>query len=67
MLLQVHDEVIFETPREELLTTCQELKTAMERVIVGDIILPVDVKYGANWLEQMNLDSIDDEQPYAWL
>ena len=61
LLLQVHDELVFESRREELVDTCQEIKTAMEQVTVSDVILPVDVKYGANWLEQMDLDTIDDE------
>lgn len=61
LVLQVHDELVFETPREELVDTCQEIKTAMEQVIVSDVVLPVDVKYGANWLEQLDLDTIDDE------
>ena len=61
MLLQIHDELVFETPREELIDTCQTIKTAMEQAIVSDVVLQVDIKYGANWLEQMPLGSEDDE------
>ena len=61
MLLQIHDELVFETPREELTDTCQTIKTAMEQAIVSDVVLQVDIKCGANWLEQMPLGSEDDE------
>lgn len=62
MLLQVHDELIFETPREELTVACQEIKTAMEQAIVSDVVFQVEVKSGATWLDQWPIGSNPDDE-----
>ena len=51
MILQVHDELVFEVPEEEIDRTAALVKTEMETVIRLDVPLVVDVAYGANWAE----------------
>lgn len=50
MLLQVHDELLFEwAPQEESLV--EELRKAMETALTLDVPIVVDAKVGPNWLE----------------
>lgn len=51
MLLQVHDELIFETPIEEVETTKSMIKTKMESAIKTKVPLLVEVGVGDNWLQ----------------
>ncbi|MBT4720764.1 MAG: DNA polymerase I [Rhodospirillaceae bacterium] len=51
MLLQVHDELIFEVPEAELDTTKGLVKEVMESVAHLDVPLIVDTGHGANWDE----------------
>lgn len=49
MLLQVHDELIFEFPPEELEQIKKLVKHCMENALVLDVPLVIDIKIGANW------------------
>ena len=51
MLLQVHDELVFECPNDELATLRELVATAMTGAAKLDVPLVVDVGTGANWLE----------------
>jgi DNA polymerase-1 len=51
MLLQVHDELIFEVPEAELEATAQVVKQTMGSVAHLDVPLIVDTGHGANWDE----------------
>ena len=51
MLLQVHDELIFEVPEEELELMCRLVPETMSTAIELSVPLKVDVKTGANWGE----------------
>ncbi|GAB7388604.1 DNA polymerase I [Bacillaceae bacterium] len=51
MLLQVHDELIFEVPEEELATMRSLVPEVMENAIELDVPLKVDVNYGKTWYE----------------
>ena len=51
MLLQVHDELIFEIPEDELEKSQTIIKEIMENTVKLDIPLNVDVGYGENWAE----------------
>jgi len=51
MVLQVHDELVFEVPEEELDTMKKLVTSAMENVIRLSIPLTVECNYGKNWLE----------------
>jgi len=51
MILQVHDELVFESPPDECTPLAQCVRDIMEHAI--DLVVPlrVTVKAGANWLE----------------
>ncbi len=49
MLLQVHDELLFEAPDEEVADLAAMVKTEMENVEKLSVPLVVDVKKGPNW------------------
>jgi DNA polymerase I len=49
MLLQVHDELLFESPPEELEEVTALIKSRMETVYPLDVPLLVEVGVGANW------------------
>ena len=51
MLLQVHDELIFEVPAEELSVVRAQLPILMEQVIPLRVPLKISLGYGANWGE----------------
>jgi DNA polymerase-1 len=51
MLLQVHDELVFETPPEELEKLSEEVRREMEHAAELSVPLVVDIGVGANWLE----------------
>ncbi len=51
MLLQVHDELIFDVPEKELEKTTSLVKSVMESVAHLDVPLVVDTGYGKNWDE----------------
>jgi DNA polymerase-1 len=49
MLLQVHDELVFEAPPEEAAMLASRVKREMENVHRLDVPMVVDVGVGANW------------------
>jgi DNA polymerase-1 len=51
MLLQVHDELIFDVPEIEIERTAGLIKGTMEAVAYLDVPLVVDTGYGKNWDE----------------
>lgn len=51
MLLQVHDELLFESPLEELETAKALIKKEMESAFPTNVPLVVEVGVGDNWLE----------------
>ena len=51
MLLQVHDELLFEAPVEEVETVTQLIRTEMESAFETKVPLLVEVGVGDNWLE----------------
>ncbi len=53
MLLQVHDELVFETDEEELPVLAELVRDLMEAALPLDVPLLVDLKVGSNW-EQMD-------------
>lgn len=55
MLLQVHDELIFEVREKELNQAAFVVKTSMENAYDLDVPLEVDMKFGKNWYEMQSL------------
>ena len=51
MLLQVHDELVFEVPQQELDLARSLIKEEMEFVYPLNIPLKVDINWGKNWAE----------------
>ena len=51
LLLQVHDELVFETPKSEQEEVLIEIKRMMENACQIDVPIKVDIHAGANWLE----------------
>ncbi|MBW5449105.1 DNA polymerase I [Cohnella sp. CFH 77786] len=51
MLLQVHDELVFEVPEEELETMKVLVPRVMESALELDVPLKADVSFGTNWYE----------------
>jgi hypothetical protein len=63
MLLQVHDELVFETDEEELPALAGLVREIMEGALPLDVPLEVDLKVGQNW-EQM--DRYERDGSGAW-
>jgi DNA polymerase-1 len=51
MVLQIHDELVFDAVREEVDTLCAIVKEEMENVTSLSVPLTVECNYGNNWLE----------------
>jgi DNA polymerase I len=60
MLLQVHDELVLEVPRDEVEAVVPILRTTMEAALKLDVPLTVDVKVGDDW-ESMRPLTREDE------
>ncbi|RLA64717.1 MAG: DNA polymerase I [Epsilonproteobacteria bacterium] len=51
MLLQVHDELIFEVPEKELTRMKKLVKDGMENIVKLEVPLDVEIGLGVNWLD----------------
>jgi len=51
MLLQVHDELVFEVPDNEIENIKKLIKEKMENVVKLDVPITVDIGVGNNWYE----------------
>ncbi|MGA2084754.1 MAG: DNA polymerase I [Terracidiphilus sp.] len=49
MVLQVHDELLFEVPTEEKAEVAELVRREMEGVVKLDVPLVADLAFGANW------------------
>jgi DNA polymerase-1 len=49
MILQVHDELLFEVPRDEVPALAGLARETMEAALPLDVPLTVDVKVGDDW------------------
>ncbi|MDD5565867.1 MAG: DNA polymerase I [Candidatus Omnitrophica bacterium] len=58
MILQIHDELLFEVPQEELAEALPLFKERMENVLPLSVPVKVDLKVGKNWLE---MKEVEDE------
>lgn len=55
MLMQVHDELIFEVPDQEVNKTVEIVKDTMENTVKLSVPIIVDIKVGKNWGEMEKL------------
>lgn len=54
MILQVHDELVFDVPRGELDEVRELVRTEMESAVTLSVCLKVDMGAGQNWLDAHN-------------
>jgi DNA polymerase-1 len=57
MLLQVHDELVMECPREELEASARVARQVMEEAFSLSIPLSTEARWGTNWGELQSLDT----------
>ena len=55
MLLQVHDELVFEVPKDELKETARVVQEVMANAYPLDIPLSTETRYGVNWGETKSI------------
>lgn len=60
MLLQIHDELVFETPRDRVADLIPLVREEMESALALDVPLKVDMAVGDDWL---NTTSPEDLEP----
>jgi DNA polymerase-1 len=62
MLLQIHDELIFEVSRKQLHEVAELIRFEMESAIELAVPLAVTVKVGANWydVEEVDVDEVEE-------
>ena len=51
LIMQVHDELVFEVPADELVQMEKLVEEEMGRAVESSVPLKVDISYGANWSE----------------
>jgi DNA polymerase-1 len=49
MILQIHDELIFEVPEKEVEEVCHLVREEMEHVVTMKVPLKVDIGFGHSW------------------
>jgi DNA polymerase-1 len=59
MLLQVHDELLLEVPKDEVDRLVPVLRETMENALPLDVPLTVDVKAGSDWDSMTPLSRLD--------
>jgi DNA polymerase I len=56
MVLQVHDELVFDAHQEEISLLQQHIPTMMREALPLEVPIEVDLKVGPNWLESLDQD-----------
>jgi len=51
MIMQVHDELVFEVPEDELERALPMIQHEMEGVVAFSVPLKVSIHWGKNWAE----------------
>jgi DNA polymerase I len=57
MLLQIHDELIFEVRENQLSEVASLVRTSMEEAITLSVPLEVTLKSGRNWYDVERMDT----------
>jgi DNA polymerase-1 len=58
MLLQVHDELVLEVPRDEVEAVAPVVRETMETALPLDVPLDVDVRVGDDWQEMTSVGAV---------
>jgi DNA polymerase-1 len=56
MILQIHDELLFDVTQSELKEVVALVRDSMEHVLKLDVPIKVDIKKGKNWLEMKGVE-----------
>ncbi|OGX19727.1 MAG: hypothetical protein A3K83_07455 [Omnitrophica WOR_2 bacterium RBG_13_44_8b] len=56
MIMQIHDELVFDVAISELNQLQDLIRDRMENVLKLDVPIKVDIKKGANWLEMKPME-----------
>jgi DNA polymerase-1 len=59
MILQVHDELVLECPRSELVQSARLVQQVMENAYTMSIPLTTEARWGANWDELKPISDAD--------
>ena len=51
MVLQVHDELIFEVPEKQVQKAIDRIKLSMTNAVSLSVPLDVNIAYASNWLD----------------
>ncbi len=60
MLLQIHDELLFEVPEGEVTLTARTVRRVMQEVVTLQVPLVVDLRIGKNWGEMSPWEKTTD-------
>ena len=63
MVLQVHDELLFEVPQDELERVAKLVRHCMEDAYLMRVPVKVDVKVGHNWAEMQDVPREGENRP----
>ncbi len=55
MILQIHDELLFEVPQGDIKKVAKFVKDVMENAVKLSVPVVVDIKYGKNWGEMKKI------------
>jgi len=58
MILQIHDELLFEADPSVAIELCGKIKESMENVVKLDVPLVVDTKIGDNWNDMVSFQKL---------
>lgn len=61
MILQIHDELLFDVPEEELPKAVRLIRERMENVLRLKVPIKVDIKIGKNWSEMKEVVNEDSD------
>ncbi|MCA9096627.1 MAG: hypothetical protein KDA68_24270, partial [Planctomycetaceae bacterium] len=59
MLLQIHDELVFETPKNRVTDLIKLVREEMEHALQLDVPLKVDVAVGDDWLNTTSPEELE--------
>ena len=57
MILQIHDELVFDVPKQELKESVEIIKDKMENVLKLDVPIKVEIKIGKNWSRMLSINT----------
>ncbi len=58
MIIQIHDELVFDVEKSELQKVVEISKEKMEKIVELKVPLKVNVKVGRNWLDTRQVDEV---------